>query len=383
MEQPDFNNRLLKAIYCQGEPDRVPMVEAGIATSIKERFLGRKITSLQDEIEFWETAGYDFIPLEAGLRTIIDAAIHHEGTGRFESATPDSPKVAQAKEFAINQLSKFQLTTVNEDGSLRSWAPEGKGFINCIEDLEAFPWPSPEDMDYSEFETIKGLLPPGMGVFCYAGAIFSSLMLMMGLEECFIGMTRGSELFTQLLKKVGEFQVKVVEILLETGSVGGIWINDDMGFQTGPLVAPKLYQKYTFPYYREIKHLVASKGIPLLLHSDGNITKILPDLAEIGFNAIHPIQPECMDILQARQILGDKVCVIGNLSLGYPLGTGTPEDVVKEADLLIRKLAPGGGYCFSSGNSIPDYIPYENWLAMRDTALRVGIYPIKVSSATA
>ncbi len=377
MCKPDFQNRLLKAIFCEGEPDRVPIVEAGVDGRIKERFLGRKIISLQDEIDFWATAGYDFIPLESGLRTIIDAAIHHEGTGRFESNTPDSPMVANAKQFAIDKLSKFKLTTINEDGSRRTWAPEGKGFINSIEDIEAFPWPSPYDLDYSKFEVIKGLLPSGMGVFCNAGAIFSSLFLMMGLESCFIGMRQGSELFTRLLKRVGEFQVKVVEILLDIGSVGGIWINDDMGFRSGPLVNPKLYQQYTFPYYREIKHLVAQKGVPLLLHSDGNITKLLPDLAQVGFNAIHPIEPESMDILQARQIVGNRVCLIGNLSLGFPLGTGTPEEVARETRLLIGKIAPGGGYCFSSGNSIPDYIPYENWLSMRNTALRVGVYPIQ------
>jgi uroporphyrinogen decarboxylase len=377
MCQPDFNNRLLKAIFCEGETDRVPMVESGIATPIKEHFLGHRITSLQDEIEFWASAGYDFIPLEAGLRTIIDAAIHHEGTGRFESSIPDPLKVTEAKQFAIRKLSQYKLTTLNEDGSLRTWAPEGKGFINSLEDLEAFPWPSPEELDYSKFEIIKGLLLPGMGVFCYAGAIFSSLMLMMGLQECFMGIHLGSELFTRLSKKVGEFQVKVVEILLQHSSVGGIWINDDMGFKSGPFVNPKLYQKYIFPYYREIKHLTAQRGVPLLLHSDGNITKILPDLAEIGFNAIHPIEPESMDILEARQIAGSKVCLIGNLSLGYPLGIGTPEEVAKESTILIRKMAPGGGYCFSSGNSIPDYIPYENWLSMRNTALQMGVYPIK------
>ena len=377
MCQPDFNNRLLKAIFCEGESDRVPMVESGIATPIKEHFLGHRITSLQEEIDFWVSAGYDFVPLEAGLRTIIDAAIHHEGTGRFESSIPDPLMVTEAKQFAIRKLSQYKLTTLNEDGSLRTWAPVGKGFINSLEDLEAFPWPSPEELDYTKFEIIKGLLPPGMGVICYAGAIFSSLMLMMGLQECFMSIHLGSELFTRLLKKVGEFQIKVVEILLQYSSVGGIWINDDMGFKSGPFVNPKLYQKYTFPYYREIKHLTVQRGVPLLLHSDGNITRILPDLAEIGFNAIHPIEPESMDILEARQILGSKVCLIGNLSLGYPLGTGTPKDVAKESTALIRKMAPGGGYCFSSGNSIPDYIPYENWLAMRNTALQMGVYPIK------
>ena len=376
MSNPDFKNRLLKTIFCEGEADRVPIMEAGIARPIKERFLGRTIITVEDEIEFWAAAGYDFIPLEAGLRTIIDAAIHHEETGRFERNVPDPPIVAAAKLFAVEKLSGYGLTTVNDDGSPRSWAPEGQGIINSLQDLADFPWPAAKDMDYSLFETIRGCLPPGMGVLCNGGAIFSSVMLMMGVMNCLLGMTRGTELFTRLLQRVEQFQLDVIDVLLETGGVDGIWINDDMGFQSGPLVNPKLYEQYTFPIYREIKRRVARKSLPLLLHSDGNITKLLPALAKIGFNAIHPIQPECMDILKARELVGDHVCLIGNLSLGFPLGTGTPEDVVRETTLLIRKAAPGGKYCFSSGNSIPDYVPYENWLAMRNTALQVGTYPV-------
>ena len=68
--------------------------------------------------------------------------------------------------------------------------------------------------------------------------------------------------------------------------------------------------------------------------------------------------------------------LIGNLSLAHPLGFGNPEQVSEASRALIRQMAPGGGYCFSSGNSIPDYIPYENWLAMRNTALEAGVYPI-------
>ena len=85
LSRPSFEGRFLKAVYCQGEPDRVPLVEAGIDSQIKARFLGRPLKGLADEIAFWASAGYDFIPLESGLRTIIDAAIHHEKAGRFEN----------------------------------------------------------------------------------------------------------------------------------------------------------------------------------------------------------------------------------------------------------------------------------------------------------
>jgi len=176
---------------------------------------------------------------------------------------------------------------------------------------------------------------------------------------------------------VAEFQLEVVRLLLSSPATGGIWINDDLGHKTGLLVNPRLLRKHLFPHYRVIRDLTASREVPLLLHSDGRITEILPDLVDLGFNAIHPIDPNGMDIEETRQTVGPNVCLIGNLSLGQPLGLGTPAEVAAETEALVRKMAPGGAYCVSSGNSIPDYVPYENWLAMRDTALRVGRYPIQ------
>ncbi len=375
--QPDFRGRLLKAVFCRGEPDRVPLVEAGIDLIIKERFLGRPITSPLDEVAFWAEAGYDFVPLSTGLRTIIDAAIHQESSGRFESKDADRDRVAAAKRFAIARLSPQHLTTHKDVGGLRTWAPEGKGFITSLDDLARFPWPDPADLDYTTLVSIGSASPLGMGVLPFAGAIFSSVMLMMGVETSMIEMAHESRLFQSLIVQVAEFQLEVVRLLMMIPATGGIWINDDLGHKTGLLVNPRLLRKHLFPHYRAIRDLTAAKGLPLLLHSDGRITEILPDLVDIGFNAIHPIDPNGMDIEETRRIVGPKVCLIGNLSLGHPLGLGTPAEVAMETEGLVRKMAPGGAYCLSSGNSIPDYVPYENWLAMRDTALRVGRYPIQ------
>jgi uroporphyrinogen decarboxylase len=376
INMPNFAGRLAKAFFCQGEPDRVPLVEAGIDKRIKERFLQRPIVTVADEIEFWATAGYDFIPLSAGLRIVIDWAIHHEASGRLEAATTESRLVTEAKAFASEKLSAHHLTTSNDDGTIRTWAPEGMGFINSLDDLHAFPWPAAEDFDLGLLTEVRSLLPPGMGQIPFAGAVFSSVMLMMGIEECLIGMLRETPLFCQLTERVGRLQVDIVRILLEHGLADAIWINDDMGHKTGLLASPRLFRKYIFPYYRQIKRLTNEHGTPLLLHSDGRITDVLPDLIEIGFNAIHPIDPSGMDIEETRRMVGPGICLIGNLPLTFPLGTGTPADVSAATEELVRKMAPGGGYCLSSGNSIPDYIPYENWLAMRDTALMAGVYPI-------
>jgi uroporphyrinogen decarboxylase len=374
--QPNFEGRLLKTVFAEGIPDRVPIVEAGIDLSIKERFLGRPIQHLADEIEFWQQAGYDFIPLEAGLRTVIDAAIHHEQTGRFESEKPDPAAIAAAKSFAIERLSPLHLTASGLTGDRRSWAPAGKGILRDMADLEQFPWPDADDFDLSALQSANEQLPPGMGTLCFCGAVFSSVMLMLGFETAFVEMATETEFFQRTTRKIVELQYKVVERLVRHDLVGGIWVNDDLGHRTGTLVNPKLLRKYFFPYYHELRRLTKSKDLPLLLHSDGRIVEVLPDLVEIGFNALHPIDPNCMTLQETREIVGPDVCLIGNLSLTYPLGTGSPEDVARETEALIRSAAPAGAYCLSSGNSVPEYVPYANWKAMRDTALRVGAFPI-------
>jgi len=87
-----------------------------------------------------------------------------------------------------------------------------------------------------------------------------------------------------------------------------------------------------------------------------------------------------MDIQRVREIVGPNVCLIGNVNLGFPLGTGTPADVEAAVRELIRTMAPNGSYCISSANSIPEYIPYENWLALRNASLEYGHYPIDIGS---
>jgi uroporphyrinogen decarboxylase len=378
-ETPDFENRLRKVLLCEGLPDRVPLVEAGIYTAAKERFLGHPIQSLRDEITFWSRAGYDTFQVTSGLREIVDAAIHHGETGQYESAANESGGVRAAKEYAIHKLHPHALTSELKDGT-RHWAPTHEGIIITEKDFDDFPWPRPEEIDYSVFEEAASAMPPGMKVIPFAGAIISSVSLMMGMQNFFTQLALGEPLVEKMFQKVGEFQLAVVDILLGFDTVGAIWINDDMGSSTSTLVNPKHLRQHLFPWYERIAGRTHAANRPLMLHSDGCLYPILEDLVQIGFNAIHPIEPKAMDIHRVREIVGPNVCLIGNVNLGFPLGTGTPADVEASVRELIRAMAPNGSYCISSANSIPEYIPYENWLALRNASLRYGRYPIDVGS---
>ncbi len=113
-----------------------------------------------------------------------------------------------------------------------------------------------------------------------------------------------------------------------------------------------------------------------MCHSDGKMTDVLDDLIELGFNGIHPIQPNVMDIRQIKERFGKKLCLLGNLDLEFPLATGTENDVKKEVKRLIRDLAPGGGYMLSSSNSITNFIPVNNFKAMIEGVFEYGKYPV-------
>ena len=373
---PDFEQRLRKVLLCQGTPDRVPLVETGIYTAAKERFLGRPIRGLADEAAFWAAAGYDSFCTTCGLREIIDAAIHHGESGQYAAAAGESAAVRAAKEFAIARLGGQRLASTLEDG-VRHWAPAHAGVIATEADFDAFPWPRPEDINYTVFTEALRVLPAGMKIIPFAGAIVSSISLLMGMENFFMQLACGEPLVAKLFQRVGEFQAAVVDILLEFDSVGAIWINDDMGSSQSTLVAPRYYRQFLFSWYERMAARVHATQRPLILHSDGCLYPILEDLVKIGFNAIHPIEPNAMDIRRVREIVGPNVCLIGNVDLAFPLALGTPSDVDLAVKDLIRTLGPAGGYCVSSGNSIPEYVPYDNWLALREAALKYGRYPIR------
>jgi uroporphyrinogen decarboxylase len=123
--------------------------------------------------------------------------------------------------------------------------------------------------------------------------------------------------------------------------------------------------------------LCHDKGLYVFYHTDGMIREILDDLIGLGFDALHPIDPTCMDIVELKKKIGDRISLFGNVATDL-LQNGTPEEVEAVTREKIRVLAPGGGYCLASGNSVPEWAKFENYQAMITAALKYGKYPISL-----
>ena len=153
-----------------------------------------------------------------------------------------------------------------------------------------------------------------------------------------------------------------------------IALEGDLAFNTNTLMSPAQYAEFLAPYHKEIVDNVHKKGGKIFKHSDGNLWPILDMLLGCGFDGIHPIQPQCMDIGEVKEHLRGRACVLGNIDCMYVLPDGTIEQVEQTVKDTIKAAAPGGGYIMSSSNSVHPGCKPENYIAMVHAAHKYGVY---------
>ena len=343
--------RLIRTLRHQGEADRVPLVELGIAVKIKSEVLGRSVQSVKDEVDFALTAGYDYVKLQP----VVDmnpAKIFSEG----------GPK---------------GTNLVGADGT-RTWADEHQGVITNEAELERYVFPDVSYIDYSRFEEIRRVLPDGMTVIGQYGDIFTLVWELMGFENFSIALYEDPGLLERLFEKVGNIIYSMFETMVQMDVVKVLWYSDDIAYASGLMLSPPLLRKYFFPWLKRIGELARKHGKPFMYHSDGVLWPVFDDIIASGVDAIHPIEPKAMDIVEVKKRYGHALCVIGNIDLSYTLTRGTVEEVEAEVKEKLRTVAPGGGYCLGSSNSVPEYVRTENFVAMVTSCKKYGTYPIAV-----
>ena len=345
--QPDFE-RLRKALLCE-EPDRVPIAELEIDPSVMEAFLGRPIRGITDGIDFWQQAGYDYYILN--LKYVVADLFDDLPTSETVSCYGDRPVE-------------------------RRWTWEHEGSITRWQDLEKLPSTEPRPADYEPINEVLRALPEGMGFIVHLGGFFEYIWQLMGFERFSMALVDEPELVSTLWHWLDESLMKHFSAVMDFEGIDGIWLCDDIAYTEGLIVSPSILRQHVFPCHKEIGKACRSRGIPLIYHSDGDLTQVMDDLLDNGITALHPIEPKGMDIYELKRRYGGRLALVGNMDLGSTLTRGTPEEVRQDVRTHINALAPGGGYVLGSSNSIPNYVPIENYRAMIEAAAEWGRYPI-------
>jgi uroporphyrinogen decarboxylase len=161
------------------------------------------------------------------------------------------------------------------------------------------------------------------------------------------------------------------EYFAQSDVIDAIWYSDDIAYTNSLMVSPTILDKYFFPWLKKIGDLAKRYNKPFIFHSDGILYDVMDKIIDCGVDAIHPIEPKAMNIADVKKQFGNKLCLIGNIDVDL-LSRGTTDEIKINVYKNIEEAGSNGGYCVGSGNSIPEYVKLENYLAMIETVKEIN-----------
>lgn len=329
--EPDFNN-LLKVLRRE-RPDRPTLFEFFMNTPLYTRLAGEDYTPLGDCLDgfrLWNhafrNAGYDYtmLPWDFTPLSFPQGERHHDKT-----------------------------YSINEGGMIR----DRKSF-------EAYPWPEVKEADYAILDRASALLPPGMKYILFGpGGVLENAISLVGFETLCLLIADDPDLVQEIFDAIGSRLVEHYRAGCAYDGVGAAVSNDDWGYKTQTMLSPKQLRRYVFPWHKRIVAAMHAAGKPAILHSCGKFDAVFDDVVEIGFEGRHSYEDAILPVEEAYDLYGGRIAILGGIDMDY-LVRSAPDEIYRRSKAMLERSQERGGYALGSGNSIPEYVPQENYLAM-------------------
>jgi uroporphyrinogen decarboxylase len=359
------------------EPDRLPIDNNGIVSSIHEVAYGNLLRSLgrSEDIVILDPVQRIALSSEQVLLTLgVDTRyLYPNPPDGWEYH--ENPDGTWLDEFGT----MYRRLGFYADPVLPPL--RGKSFA----EVKAYRFPDPTDasrfrglrekastlLETTDFALVSG----SMICFDYIRWILR------GLEESIADLYEEPRLAAYLLDAIVDWMSAFGGALLDAlgDSIEFFWAGDDWGAQTSPFYSPEMFRGVFKPRVaRLISSLKTHTQAKCAYHCCGSVTWAMNDLIEAGVDILHPLQPNAAGN-------GDSTAIKARYGTRLSFHGGTNNQGLFHGDLTAMKidtlerlaaLAPGGGYIFSSGHNIQANMPAENVLALFAVGRDYGVYPI-------
>ncbi len=249
-----------------------------------------------------------------------------------------------------------------------------RGPITNWEEFEAYPWPDPESASTGALEWYEENLPEDMCIIASGQfAHFAEyLTWLMGYETLCFSLYDQRDLVTAISEHLIVLYRVIMKRLLEFDRVKLLWGSDDMGFRSGTLISPSDLREFVLPGHRLMARMAHEAGRPYLLHSCGDLSAIMDDLIDdVSIDARHSFEDTIESVTTAKERYGDRIALLGGIDMDF-ICRASKEQVRQRVRETLERCLPGGGYCLGTGNSVANYIPLDNYLAMLDEGRKFG-----------
>jgi uroporphyrinogen decarboxylase len=355
--KPDFE-RFLRAVTT-GEPGPVPVGDTYADAEVMGELLGERVRNLT--VEAVEGQKPDF---SLGLWT--DLIKYFNQSIRFCcEAGWDYTYAMALTNFPGFGYRLADNTSSEVKGGKRGWINDDRGPIMSWEDFEQYKWPSSTGLVNFSSRFIARRVPEGMKVMVFYGGFFEWTTWLMGLVPFSYALSENPGLVDAIVGEVSDYIYNSAVDIIDEPNVGGIFQSDDMGHSQSTLVAPPILREKFLPHIRRMVELAHDAGKIYVFHSCGNMYSVMDDLVEMGIDCKHSFEDKILPVEKAYERWGDRVCIMGGVDMNI-LARGTQDEVRRRTRGILDACGPGGHYVLGTGNSVANFIPLKNYLAMLD-----------------
>jgi uroporphyrinogen decarboxylase len=205
-----------------------------------------------------------------------------------------------------------------------------------------------------------------------------------GTETFLTDMVLNPEFARALLEKVTTALEGLLGLAMQAGGKHFDMIElpgDDYAGNANTIMSPAMFRKFIKPCIERLVKIVKEHNpdIKVLLHSDGAITNLLPEIIALGVDVIHPLEPlPATDLAAVKEKFGGQLSFLGGIDISHAM-PGSREEVIAEAKRRIAQLAPGGGYILAPSNHLQADVSAENVVTLFEAAKSFGAYPLSSS----
>ncbi|MEM2239555.1 MAG: uroporphyrinogen decarboxylase family protein [Candidatus Bathyarchaeia archaeon] len=222
-------------------------------------------------------------------------------------------------------------------------------------DLRRYPktWSRELIEYYEETDRVIGLSMPGF---------FGEARYLMGLERLLLSFYRDPGLIHEIMDFWADFLIEASRGVVESVRLDYVSIWEDMCYNRGPLISPKLFEEFMLPNYKRLTGFLRSKGVEIIMvDTDGNHEAINDLFLDGGVNCLYPLEVAAgMDVVKLREKYGERLLLIGNIDKRAIAAGG--QTLRKEVERKV-KLTEEGGYIVSVDHAVSADVPFKNYVA--------------------
>jgi len=137
----------------------------------------------------------------------------------------------------------------------------------------------------------------------------------------------------------------------------------DMADSRGMLVDIRSLDRLWFPHFARAMEPLFRAGVQVIWHCDGDLMEMVPRLLAVGLCGFQGFQYEDgMDyerICRMKDRHGEDLLIVAGVSVTRTLPLGSPEEVRRELQWLVR-YGPPRGLFLAASSSVTPGVPWEN-----------------------